>query len=152
MLESARAQYAAALEECRADLRGAQQRLSEQALLVQRQGAALASVADILAAHACDGPAPQSDRSSGGAEARLPAVEPEKVVTFVEAVSSTMLDLQQQWELERAEAVQAAAEAAAVRGQLEALLQQEREEGRQLAGDAARLQDAEGRLAEVRAG
>ena len=51
----------------------------------------------------------------------------------MEAVTGTLRDLQQQWELEQQELGAALGAAEAVREQLEGLLQQEREQGQQIA-------------------
>ena len=164
--EAARGEYAAALAGCHAQLEAAKARLSEEALASSRQGQALASILRILGVHAgeaaaaepgrgngvaepADGDAGAAGAQAGAASAALP--DPAKVVAFVEAVSGSMLDVQQQWELEKAEMAAALEAAEAVHAQLGQLLERERQDNRGMAAEgaemAAALQGMEAELA-----
>lgn len=161
-LEAARGEYAAALADSQAQLEAAQRRGSEQSLLVQRQSKALASILRILAVHAGEEElglpaglqqhdmrqAQHSGGAAAGAEpgaagpAAVAAPDPDKVVAFVEAVSASMLDVQQAWQLEKGEMAAALEAAEAVHGQLEALLERERGDNRGMTAEAVELRGA----------
>lgn len=151
-MEAARAEYAAALASCQAELRAAQQRASEQSLAAQRQGKALNSILRVLAVHAGDeegmgegaGPAVSAAGGAaapagGSSTAMLPSPEPDKVVAFVEAVSASMLDVQQAWQAEKAEMGAALEAAEAVHAQLAALLERERADNRGMTAEATEM-------------
>lgn len=157
-MQAARDEYAAALASCQADLQAAQQRASEQSLAAKRQGKALASVMRALAVHAGaeDSPADEAGPASavagtaaeGGPAAAAPSPDPDKVVAFVEAVSGSMLDVQQAWQAEKAEMGVALEAAEAVHAQLETLLERERGDNRAMTADATEMRAA---LAELEA-
>lgn len=108
-LEAARTEFASALQEAQAELEAVRQRACEHGLTVARQGKALASIMGVLAVHAGEDTAAVSAGGEGGeAAAAAAAPDPAKALAFVEAVSAAMLDLQQQWQLERAEMAQVA--------------------------------------------
>ncbi len=162
--EAARSEYAAALASCQSDLRAAQQRASEQTLAAKRQGEALASILRVLAVHAGAeeahgdeaGLATAAARDAvaaaagGSVAAAPPCPDPDKVVAFVEAVSASMLDVQQAWQAEKAEMGAALEAAEAVHAQLEALLERERADNRGMTAEAtemrAALAELEGQL------
>lgn len=103
-LDAARAEFAAALQSSQTELEAVRRQASEAGLAASRQGAALAAILRTLAVHAGEegGPGPAS--SGGGSDAAAaPAPDPAKAVAFVEAVCATMLDVQQAWQLEKAE-------------------------------------------------
>lgn len=112
-LEAARAEFASALQEAQAELEAVRQRACEHGLTAARQGKALASIMRFLAVHAGEDAAAAgaagSEGVAGVAAAAAAGPDPAKAVAFVEAVSATMLDLQQQWQLERAEMAQVGA-------------------------------------------
>jgi hypothetical protein len=156
-LESARGEFAAALTSCHAELESTRARLCEESLVAQRQDQALATILRILGVHVGEqagawAGAGASSTSQGPGSTAAPeatnvgtervagvSLDPLKVVAFVEAVSGSMLDIQQQWELEKAETAAAQQAAAAVNEQLQELLDRERQEGRGLAVDAAQM-------------
>ena len=104
-LETARAEFASALREAQAELEAVRQRACEHGLTAAQQGKALASIMRVLAVHAGQDAAAGAAGSEDG-EAAAAGPDPAKAVAFVEAISTVMLDLQQQWQLERAEMAQ----------------------------------------------
>jgi SWI/SNF-related matrix-associated actin-dependent regulator 1 of chromatin subfamily A len=143
--EAARGEYAAALAACHAELEATRAQLRQQALAAARSGDALAAILRTLAVHAgaAHPPAPAapsegpSDGGTGGSAAAARAPDPAKAIAFVEAVSGSMLDLQQGWEEERAELAAALEAAEAANEQLGGLLERERRDARSAAGEAA---------------
>lgn len=110
-LEAARGEFAAALAGCQAELEASRKQASEAGLAASRQSAALSTILHILAVHAGEEGGVGCNSSGGGscgdtAAKAPPAVDPSKAVAFVEAVSATMLDVQQAWQLEKAEMAQ----------------------------------------------
>lgn len=145
MLEAAEKEFASALDSCKQDLIRTKLQLSEQALLAQRQSSGLNAIVDILAVHADE--ADSRSRCEGRVQ---PAADIDKVVAFVEAVNGTVLDFQQQWDLERLEMRQALEGATVNKEQLEEMLHQERQESKRLASKIGHLQSAQQRLLEVK--
>ena len=116
-LEAARGEFAGALQEAQAELEAVRQRACEHGLVAARQGKALASIMRVLAVHAGEeaglAGGEGGEGGSGAGEAATAGPDPSKAVEFVEAVSAAMLDLQQQWQLERNEMAQVGAGAPA---------------------------------------
>lgn len=110
-LEAARAEFATALQEAQAELEAVRQRACEHSLTAAEQGKALGSIMRVLAVHAGEDTAAGAagGMDGEGAAAAVASPDPAKAVAFVEAVSAAMLDLQQQWQLERAEMAQVGA-------------------------------------------
>lgn len=109
-LEAARGEFAGALQEAQAELETARQRACEHGLTAARQGKALAAIMRVLAVHAGEEASVASGEDgvpgSAAGEADTAGPDPSKALAFAEAVSAAMLDLQQQWQLERAEMAQ----------------------------------------------
>lgn len=137
MLETARGEFSGALDACRTELEQARRQAAEEAQRARQQGAVLTRVAAILAVHAGE-EGPASSPQAEGASAR--EVDAGKVVAIVEAISAGWEADKAEWEAERAGLVQALESAQAVHAELEALLQQEKEEGRRATAEAAHAQ------------
>jgi hypothetical protein len=136
---------------------------------VRQQSAALTRVASTLAAHAGEDPkaraaaalATAAVGSGNEGPAGGESVSPDAVAELAAAVSAAWRGTEREWEQQRHEAQVALESGAAARAELQALLLDEREEGRRVAAEAARLHAAleatehkllwaEGQLREVR--
>lgn len=106
-LDAARHEFGAALQEVQVELEAVRQQACDHSLAAARQGRALAAILRVLAVHAGEDGASGPGVEGGAADpAMLAAPDPQKAVAFVEAVSGAMLDMQQQWQLEKAELAQ----------------------------------------------